>query len=133
MKTLFAFEHLDVWKLARSYCKKIYDILALFPNNEKFNLTSQIQRAATSIALNIAEGCSRSSYKEQARFTEIAYGSLMETYCSLLPASDFGYIQQEKLIELSNLIFEISNKLNALRNSQLKRAAQQLNNSTLHQ
>lgn len=135
MNALFSFEHLDVWKLSRSFCNKIYAILQGFPIKEKFNLTSQIQRSSTSISLNIAEGCSRSSYKEQARFTEVAYGSLMETYCSLLLAYDFGYLGLETIQELSTLISELSNKLNALRNSQLKRtlANQQLNSSTTQQ
>lgn len=130
MKALFSFEHLEVWKLSRAFCNRIYLILQKFPDSEKFNLISQIQRASTSIALNIAEGCSRSSFKEQARFTEVAYGSLMETYCSILLASDFGYLEEEGFTELSNAISELSNKLNALRNSQLKRAN---NTSTIKQ
>ena len=132
MDYLFSFEKLDVWKLARCFNKKIHAILQTFPSNEKYNLTNQIQRAASSVALNIAEGCSRSSFKEQARFTEVAFGSLIEVYCSLILAYDSEYISKETLEETSKQIRELSNKLNSLRNSQLNRDKQQ-NNSTIQQ
>lgn len=127
MDYLFSFEKLEAWKLARRFCKNIYHVIQTFPNNEKYNLTNQIQRASVSIALNIAEGCTRNSLKEQARFTEVAYGSLIEVYCSLLLASDFEYITPDTLAELKIQINELSNKLNALRKSQLLRD-KQLNN-----
>ncbi|MDR0582037.1 MAG: four helix bundle protein, partial [Prevotellaceae bacterium] len=71
---------------------------------------------------------SRSSLKEQIRFIEIAYGSLMEVYCQLLMAKDLEYINETQLTQLRTAIDEISNKLNALRNSHYKRLnTQQIN------
>ncbi len=81
----------------------------------------QVQRAAISVASNIAEGSTRSSLKEQCRFTEIAYGSLMELYCQLILSKDLNYITEENFERLQVLIEEVFNKLNALKNSQLKR------------
>ena len=121
MGHIFAFEKLDVWQEARLLVEKIYNITKFFPQEERFALAQQLQRAAVSIVSNIAEGTSRSSLKEQCRFTEVAYGSLMEIYCQLIIAKDMNYINEEQLKTVKQDINQISNKLNALRNSQLKR------------
>ena len=121
---LFSFEKLDVWKLGREFTKAIYVISKGFPDDEKFGLTSQIRRAAVSITSNIAEGSSRISGKEQARFTEIAYGSLLEVLNQLILAVDFEYIEDAELNKQRPLIEEIANKLNKLRQSQLNRGEQ---------
>lgn len=86
-----------------------------FPNEERFALANQMQRAAVSVVSNIAEGSSRSSYKEQIRFIEIAYGSLMELYSQLCVSLDINLISSEDF-EIKDVdIKEISNKLNALK------------------
>ena len=121
MEYLYSFEKLDVWKDARAYVKKIYEITALFPDKEKFGLSSQLQRAAISVPSNIAEGLSRHSDKEQIRFIEIAYGSLMETYCQLCIALDLCYIKVELMNEIKIEIDKIANKLNALNRAIKKR------------
>ena len=66
---VYSFEKLEVWQLARKLTANIYKISKIFPEDEKFGLTSQIRRAAISITSNIAEGSSRQTGKEQARFT----------------------------------------------------------------
>ena len=78
MGYLFAFERLEVWQLARKFYKYSYSLINTFPPIERYNLVDQIRRATTSIALNLAEMTSRSSYKEQAHYSEIAYGSTIE-------------------------------------------------------
>ena len=118
----FSFEKLEVWQIARKFTKEIYRISSGFPNEEKFGLVSQIRRAAVSVSSNIAEGSSRKSFIEQARFTEIAYGSLLEVLSQLILAYDLKFIEKGELEKQRLLIEEISNKLNALKNSQLKRA-----------
>jgi four helix bundle protein len=118
---LYSFEKLDVWQLSRKLTVIIYKITDKFPSEEKFGLTNQLRRAAVSIASNIAEGSSRSSYKEQVRFLEIAYGSLMEVYTQLCIAIDLSYSSKEGIQEVNLLIKEISNKLNALSNSYKQR------------
>ena len=124
MGYLFAFERLEVWQLARKFFKQAYTIIDTFPSSERYNLVDQIRRAATSIALNLAEMTSRSSYKEQAHYSEIAYGSTIEVYCAFLLSYDLGYISEQQLEELKERISELSNKINALKNSQYQRAEQ---------
>ena len=124
MGYLFAFERLEVWQLARKFFKQAYTLIDTFPSRERYNLVDQIRRAATSIALNLAEMTSRSSYKEQAHYSEIAYGSTIEVYCAFLLSYDLGYINEQQLEELKEKISELSNKINALKNSQYQRAEQ---------
>ena len=124
MSYLFAFERLEVWQLARKFFKQAYSIIDTFPVSERYNLVDQIRRATTSIALNLAEMTSRSSYKEQAHYSEIAYGSTVEVYCAFLLSYDLGYINEQQLEELKEKISELSNKINALKNSQFQRAEQ---------
>ena len=124
MGYLFAFERLEVWQLARKFFKQTYSLIDTFPSSERYNLVDQIRRAATSIALNLAEMTSRSSYKEQAHYSEIAYGSTIEVYCAFLLSYDLGYINEQQLEGLKEKISELSNKINALKNSQYQRAEQ---------
>ena len=128
MEYLYAFERLDVWQVSRTFVKDIYVLLRTFSDFEAYNITSQIRRAAVSVSLNIAEGSTRNSLKEQSRFTEIAYGSLLEVYCSLLLAKDLNYIREDDFRNVSDKVKELSNKLNALKNSQARRSkTQQIN------
>ncbi len=80
---MFGFEKLDVWQKAVEYADLIYRITQSFPAEERFGLTSQLRRSAVSVSSNIAEGSSRSSDADLARFIEIAYGSLLESVSEL--------------------------------------------------
>ena len=75
----YKFEQLDVWKLSLDYLDLIYELAENLPRNEEYNLKSQLTRAATSIALNIAEGSQGQSDAEQARFLGMSIRSLIET------------------------------------------------------
>jgi four helix bundle protein len=75
---MFNFEKLDVWNEAIAFADDVYRLTRTFPPDERFGLTSQIRRAAISISSNIAEGSSRASGNDFARFVEIAAGSLFE-------------------------------------------------------
>lgn len=77
----YKFENLEVWQLALEYTNMIYALSESLPRFEEYNLKSQITRAATSIALNIAEGSTGQSDPEQARFLGMAIRSLIETVC----------------------------------------------------
>lgn len=77
-KTLFNFEKLKTWHQAIAFADLVYTLTRNFPAEERFGLTSQMRRAAVSISSNIAEGCSRSSRVDYARFVEIATGSVFE-------------------------------------------------------
>lgn len=75
----FKFERLEVWQLALEYLDTIYDLANQLARSEEYNLRSQMIRAATSIALNIAEGSTSQTDAEQARFVGLAIRSLIET------------------------------------------------------
>ncbi len=79
----FKFSKLEVWHLALDYIDVIYGIAERLPRNEEYNLRSQIVRAATSVALNIAEGSTGQTDPEQARFIGLAIRSLLETVACL--------------------------------------------------
>ena len=110
----FSFEKLDVWQKARKLVKNVYLISKKLPDDEKFALTSQIRRAATSVPANIAEGSSRFSKKDQAHFYQIAYSSLMELMSHLYISLDLNYIKDKTVLEIKPLIAEISRMLNSL-------------------
>ena len=75
---MFNFEKLDVWQEAIRFADLVYELTAGCPDEERFGLTNQMRRAAVSISSNIAEGSSRVSRTDFARFVEIATGSLFE-------------------------------------------------------
>ena len=124
MNEVFAFEQLDVYKVARAYVRNIYSLSEKFPHKEDFALMSQIRRAAVSITSNIAEGTSRFSVKDKSHFIEIAYGSLMETYSQLQVASDLGYITQLDIEQQHPLVVELRNRLSALRKSYMSKTVE---------
>jgi len=123
----FPFERLEVHRLALDLVNLVYDLTDKFPREEKYGIVSQARRAASSVAANIAEGSARISAKEQARYSEIAFGSLAETFSHLLAAQRRDYLQKEQVDNLRPSVFELSNKLNALRKSQMKRYSKKLN------
>jgi four helix bundle protein len=110
-----------VWQKGRQFIKTMYQISQKFPNEEKFGMSQQLRRASVSVNCNIAEGTSRHTGKDQARFTEIAYGSLLESLNLLIIAHDLGFVSENDLNENRPLIEEIGNKLTALKITQLKR------------
>lgn len=113
----FPFEKLEVWVLAKDLDRDIYAVTRSFPDCERYGIISQITRAAVSVASNIAEGNSRFTGKEQARFVEIAYGSLMEVACQLVICVELGYIEHQQEQRLRCAIEAIARMLNALHTS----------------
>ena len=118
----YPFEKLNVWRAARELAKVTYLETAKFPQREIYGLTSQCNRAAVSVASNIAEGSARQSLKDQAHFSQIAYGSLMELACLFILSSDVGILSAENENVLRQSIEGVSAQLNALHRSQLARA-----------
>jgi four helix bundle protein len=114
----YKFEQLDVWRLALDYIDLIYKVAESLPRSEDYNLKSQITRAATSIALNIAEGSEGQSDTEQARFLGMAIRSLIETVACQQIIRRRGYFQDQTLL---NKIYEdsqmLARKLQAFRKS----------------
>lgn len=95
----YKFEQLEVWKLALDYIDLAYKIAENLPRGEDYNLKSQITRAATSIALNIAEGSQGQSDAEQARFLGMAIRSLIETVACQQIIQRRSYLQNEELLK----------------------------------
>jgi four helix bundle protein len=115
----YPFEKLRVWESARQLARNVYGLTRSFPRAEIYGLTSQINRAAISVAANLAEGSARTSRKDQAHFSQIAYGSLMELACLLIIAVDVEYLSAATETKVREQIEEVSRQLNALRNTQL--------------
>jgi len=116
----FSFEKLEVWQMARILTADIYKHTVKFPQEEKYLLTSQLRRAAVSIASNLAEGSARTSAKDKAHFTTIAFSSLMEVLNHLMIAVDLGYLKNDDLLNYRKQIQALSVKLSNLKASQLK-------------
>lgn len=122
MEYKLGFEKLEIWQLSRELAKKVYEITEGLPLEEKYGLQSQIRRAAVSVSSNIAEGSSRSSLKDQMRFNEIAYGSLMELYNQIILANDFGFIPDQITENLKTDMRKLVYKMNAFRQSLERRS-----------
>ena len=86
------FRELVVWQTAMELCRQVYVLARGFPSSERFGLTSQLQRAVVSIPANIAEGNSRKSTRDYARFISIASGSNAEVMTHLLLAESLGFV-----------------------------------------
>ena len=109
------YKNIFVWQKSYSLVLEIYKITQSFPKHELYGLTSQIRRAAVSIPSNIAEGASRSSEVDFARFLEISLGSAFEMECQLLLAKDLGYVSDPGLGDIMQEIDEIKKMIYSLR------------------
>ena len=114
---MFSFRKLIVYNEARALVKEVYILMNLFPKEEKYALCDQLRRSSISVPANIAEGMGRRSKREQIHFLEIAFGSLMETFCHIEIARDLGYITGEQFNEKERQIELISKKLSKLTSS----------------
>lgn len=122
MRKQFPFEKLEVWQEARRLVHDVYACSREFPKEERFGLTSQLTRAAVSVANNLAEGSGRSSLKDQAHFSNQAHGALMETACDLIIATDLEYTRTLVTDPILNRAYDLSVRIHNLRESQLRRA-----------
>ncbi len=102
---------LEVWKQGRELALFVYRATASFPVDEKFGLTSQMRRAATSIPANIAEGAGRQSDAELIRFVRIALGSMAELDTFLDLSAELGFLPPEDLIFGEKRIRDLGVKL----------------------
>ncbi|SRR5258708_16086732 len=114
---MFNFEKLDVWKKAVAFADQVYVVTRNFPSDERFGLTNQMRRASVSIASNIAEGTSRSSAADYARFIEIAVGSTFEAINQAFIAQKQGFLSATDFKELYGSADEIVRMLSGLKKS----------------
>ena len=108
------FKNLKVWHKAHHLTLEIYRETHEFPKEEKFGLTSQLRRAASSIGANLAEGCGRISARDKARFFTIAMGSASEVQYHLLLAKDLNFLNESLYQELEKQINEVKKMLTPL-------------------
>jgi four helix bundle protein len=108
------FKNYDIWKLSHELTLEIYRITADFPNSEKYQIISQMQRAAYSIPSNISEGCGRKSDKEFNRFLQIALGSAHELEYFLILSKDLNFINQETYTSLDEKINQLKKRIYSL-------------------
>jgi four helix bundle protein len=105
---------LKVWGKSRQLTLDVYRVIRRFPKEELYGLTSQLRRAVTSIAANIAEGCGRGGEVEFGRFLQIASGSASEVEYHLLLASDLELLPRVEYEKLNHQISEIKRMLVSL-------------------
>jgi four helix bundle protein len=113
---VFKFEKLQVWQKALAFADLVYAESRGFPDDERFGLTNQIRRAATSIPSNIAEGSARQD-ADFARFLGYASGSLYEVVTQAFIARRQQLLREESFAQIYADAAEISRMLSGLRDS----------------
>ena len=102
------FRQLTVWKRAMELITEMYRVTETFPKEELYGLTSQLRRAAVSIAMNIAEGSGGNSDAEFKRFLTMASRSGYEVMCGVEVAMKLKYLSDQEGHELLNRLEELS-------------------------
>lgn len=105
------FRNLKVWQKAHELALSVYRDTREFPKEELYGLTSQMRRAAVSVAANLAEGCCRQGDSEFGRFVQIALGSISELDYHLLLSRDLGFLGSQEHDSLSGLLNETKRML----------------------
>ena len=114
---MFSFEKLDVWQKSIDFADLVYKTTRAFPDDERFGLTSQMRRAAVSVSSNIAEGSSRFSKPDFARFLEIATGSVFEVVSQSFVSRREGFLNEENFKKIYAAAEKQGHMLSGLRNS----------------
>ena len=104
-----SFEDLIVWQQTHAFTLQVYAATRSFPKDEIYGLTSQLRRAAVSIAANIAEGFRKRTPTDKARYLNISEGSLDECRYYLILADDLGLLKKEALWDLSSQVARLLN------------------------
>jgi four helix bundle protein len=108
------YRDLQVWQKAMDLAEEVYVHIKKLPREEKYELSSQIRRAAVSIPSNIAEGQVRFSTKEFLNFLSIARGSNAELQTQLLLCGRFGYLDEVSVDKLLSSSYEIDKMICSL-------------------
>ena len=120
MKYIRPYKKLEVYAVSKELVLQVYELLKKFPKEEQYALCDQLRRAVISVPSNIAEGLGRLSEKEQVRFIEIAYGSLLEVETQLELACDLHYILEEELDGVMALVDQEAKLLSGLRSRRME-------------
>lgn len=116
MEVSFKFEKLIIWKKAMVFGEEIHVLVSSFPSNKLYNLSSQIRRAADSIALNIAEGSIGQSNPEFKKFMGYSIRSLAEVVTCLHKTKNRKYITDIEFNKLYEDSFGLMNMMIAFKN-----------------
>jgi four helix bundle protein len=108
------YKDLEAWQSSMELIIEVYRISANFPREEVFGLTSQMRRAAVSVASNIAEGKGRFSDRELGQFLGVARGSLFEVETQVAIALKLGFLSDGQALQLANRCGEVGRLLNGL-------------------
>ena len=100
------YKELIIWQKGIEIVKRIYQLTKQFPAEEKYGLISRINRAAVSISANIAEGSSRNSDKDYARFLQVALGSAFEVQTYIVIAKEMKLAKIKNIEEMEMLLEE---------------------------
>jgi four helix bundle protein len=117
---MFKFEKLAVWQKAIEMADNVYSITKSFPADERFGLTNQMRRAAVSVSSNIAEGSSRISETDFARFVEIATGSLFEVVSEAVVARRQAFLSDANFAAIYKAAEDEGRMLSGLRRTLLR-------------
>jgi len=113
----FRFEGLEVFQLAVDFARLAYEMTRGFPKVETFGLTANLRRAATSVAMNIAEGAGRGTRRDFMHFIDIATGSLFESLASFILAERLGYVSATELDGVRKSADTLGRKLSSFKRS----------------
>ena len=109
-----SFRELTVWKKSIQLTILVYELTRSFPREEIYGLTSQMRRAAVSVASNIAEGSARGTKREFRQFVKLARGSNCELQTQLVIARELQLGDRSKCDALDALTVEVGKMLSAL-------------------
>jgi len=107
----FGFQKLEIYHLSKALVKNIYKLSSSFSSDEKYALVQQINKAAVSVAANIAEGTSRNGYQEKIHFINISYSAEMEIVCQTETAFELGYLKKDVFDNISKKVKKLSVKM----------------------
>jgi four helix bundle protein len=113
---MFAYESLDIWKLAIEYAKTIYKITRRFPQSEQYGLVSQLTRASVSISANIAEGSGASGARDKLHYLDISIKSALECTSEVQIGLELNLIDQETRDSLYEEAEKLIRKIRAYKN-----------------
>jgi four helix bundle protein len=114
------FKELKVWQQAVELAVDVYKTTKNFPSEERYGITSQIQRSAVSIPSNIAEGAGRNTNNEFNHFLGITSGSSNELETQIIIANRLDYLNTESFNQITKQILDIQNMLSGLKGSLFK-------------
>lgn len=109
------FRKLKIWKDSLELVFETYRITKTFPSDERFGLTSQLNRCSVSVPSNIAEGTSKSSNKHFINFLETSLGSAFEWETQIIIAHGLEYITEKKYIKLIKNINDIQKMISSFK------------------